>query len=126
MHDAVFELPEPVSAIAAQPAIELPPLVKVTLPVGLDPVTVAVNITLWLILAGLTELASATDTGGGGGAPPVVQASTSATNEAADLPPSAALMTTRILLVVVAAKDTVRLTRLLPLTEPCVTQAEPF
>jgi hypothetical protein len=74
VHDAVRELPEPVSGIAVQPAIELPFLVEATLPVGLVPVTVAVKVTFWLTLAGLSELTSVVP---GGGALPAVQASIS-------------------------------------------------
>src|SRR2546421_11560714 len=58
LQTAVLLLPEPVSANAAQPAIELPPSVKLTVPVGLLPVTVAVKVTLALTVAGLSELAS--------------------------------------------------------------------
>src|SRR5208282_3748938 len=46
------------SATAAQPAIELPPSVKLTLPVGLDPMTVAVKVTLLPTVDGLSELDS--------------------------------------------------------------------
>src|SRR5208337_2661596 len=46
------------SATAAQPAIELPPSVKLTLPVGLDPATVAVKVTLLPNVDGLSELTS--------------------------------------------------------------------
>src|SRR5213593_2808027 len=56
---AVFALALPVgSATAAQPAIELPPSVKLTLPVGLKPVTEAVKVTLAPAVDGLSELAS--------------------------------------------------------------------
>ena len=53
---AVRVLPEPVRATALQ-SVVLESL-NVTEPVGLVPVTVAVNVTLWLTLDGLTELAS--------------------------------------------------------------------
>jgi hypothetical protein len=43
---AVLLLVLPASAMALQPAIVLPLSVKPTLPVGLTPVTVAVNVTL--------------------------------------------------------------------------------
>ena len=43
---AVLLLPEPTSATALQPLIALPPSVKLTLPVGALPVTVAVKLTL--------------------------------------------------------------------------------
>src|SRR5947207_72298 len=58
LQTAVLLLPAPVSATAAQPAIELPPSVKLTVPVGLLPLTIAVKITLALTVAGLSELAS--------------------------------------------------------------------
>ena len=73
-----LELPEPVSVTALQPLIGLPPLVKETLPVGLLPVTVAVNVTLWFTRAGLSELASVVPDGGG---PVLVHASTSVRRE---------------------------------------------
>ena len=44
-HAAVRVLPLPVSATAEQPAIDVPPSLKLTLPVGAAPVTVAVNVT---------------------------------------------------------------------------------
>ena len=55
---AVRELPEPVSAIALQPEIELPPSVKLTVPVGLLPVTVAVKVTFAPTVDGFAELLS--------------------------------------------------------------------
>ena len=51
-------MPEPVSAIALQPEIEVPPSVKFIVPVGLVPATVAVKVTLAPTVDGLTELAS--------------------------------------------------------------------
>jgi hypothetical protein len=51
-------LPEPLRATAEQPAIELVPSVKFTLPVGLNPVTDAVKVTLAPSAAGLAELDS--------------------------------------------------------------------
>ena len=80
----------------------------------------------WLTCAGLTELATAAETVGADGVLPGVQASTSVSNELTDFPPAAPLMTTRTRAVVVAPNDTVRLTRLLPVTEPSVIQAVPF
>src|ERR1700676_3433730 len=53
---AVLLLPAPVSATAAQLAIELPPSVKLTVPVALLPATVAVKVTLALTVAGLSKL----------------------------------------------------------------------
>jgi hypothetical protein len=43
---AVRALPLPASATAAQPAIDVAPSLKLTVPVGAVPVTVAVNVTL--------------------------------------------------------------------------------
>src|SRR2546429_247949 len=57
-HTAERVLPLPLRAIAAQPAMELPPSVKLTLPVGLKPVTEAVNVTLVPAAEGLAELDS--------------------------------------------------------------------
>src|SRR6266566_5310011 len=58
LHAALRVLPDPVNASAAQPASELPPSVKLTLPVGLAPVTEAVKVTLAPASDGLAELAS--------------------------------------------------------------------
>ena len=60
---AVRVLPLPVRATAAQPAIEVPPSVKFTLPVGAFPVTVAVNVTLPPAVDGFAELATVVDDG---------------------------------------------------------------
>ena len=57
-HAAVRVLPLPASATAEQPAIDTPPLVKLTLPVGAKPVTEAVNVTLAPTADGFAELAS--------------------------------------------------------------------
>ena len=57
-HTAVRTLPLPPKAIAEQPAIEMPPSLKLTLPVGAVPVTVAVNVTLAPDRDGFGELAS--------------------------------------------------------------------
>jgi len=56
VHAAVRVLPVPLKVAAAQPAIELPPSVKLTLPVGLKPVTDAVKVTGEANGAGLAEL----------------------------------------------------------------------
>src|SRR6266566_3437284 len=48
----------PLSVPAGQPAMALPPSVKLTLPVGFVPLTVAVNVTLLPTVAGLPELVS--------------------------------------------------------------------
>ena len=54
---AVRTLPLPDSALAPHPVIVVPPLVKLTLPVGATPVTVAVNVTLAPKRDGFEELA---------------------------------------------------------------------
>ena len=59
LHCAVRLLPDPLSATVAQPEIELPPSVKLTLPVGAKPLTVAVKVTPAPTVEGLSELASA-------------------------------------------------------------------
>ena len=56
-------LPVPTSAAGAQ--IALPPSVKLTLPVGLVPVTVAVKVTLLPTVAGVGALPSVVVVGGG-------------------------------------------------------------
>jgi hypothetical protein len=53
---AVRVLPPPVRATAPHPVIVVPLLVKLTLPVGATPVTVAVNVTLAPAVDGLSEL----------------------------------------------------------------------
>jgi hypothetical protein len=55
---AVRTLPLPVRATALQPAMDNPPSLKLTLPVGATPVVVAVNVTLAPAVDGLSELAS--------------------------------------------------------------------
>jgi hypothetical protein len=49
-------LPEPVSATAVQPAIEVVPSKKFTVPVGATPLTVAVKVTLVPAVDGVNEL----------------------------------------------------------------------
>src|ERR1700681_3798846 len=122
VHAAVRALPLPVSATALQPLSALPPSVKATLPVGLLPVTVAVKVTLAPTVEGLSELTRVVLDGGGPTAA-VPQASTSTRREYCI---SALVTLTRMRLVVKAEKVTARLTRLLPLTLPKVTQAAPF
>ena len=56
LHCAVRVFPEPVTATALQPESETPPSVKLTLPVGLKPVTAAVKVTLVPTTDGLAEL----------------------------------------------------------------------
>ena len=56
-HCAVRALPDPASATAEQPVIELAPSLKLTDPVGEVPVTVAVKVTTVPRVAGLAELA---------------------------------------------------------------------
>src|SRR6476661_4180708 len=58
LHAAVLLLPLPVSATALHPLIEFAPSLKLTLPVGLLPATVAVNVTLAPTTDGLAELAN--------------------------------------------------------------------
>lgn len=58
MHCAVRVLPDPASATALQPASELPLSVKLIVPVGALPVTLAVNVTDAPIAEGLAELTS--------------------------------------------------------------------
>ena len=53
---AVRVLPLPLSATALQPDKEVPPSVKLTVPVGELPLTVAVNVTLAPTTEGLIEL----------------------------------------------------------------------
>jgi len=61
-HVAVRVLPLPArKATAEQPVIEVPPLVKLTVPVGAKPVTVAVKVTLDPTVDGLPELESVVD-----------------------------------------------------------------
>ena len=65
LHAAVLLLPLPTSAIALQPAIELPPSLKLTLLVGLLPATVAVKVTLVPAVDGFFELTSVVVVGAG-------------------------------------------------------------
>ena len=57
VHAAVRELPLPVKDTAAHPTIDVPPSLKLTLPIGALPVTVAVSVTRERDDAGLAELA---------------------------------------------------------------------
>src|ERR1700742_2498056 len=56
-HAAVRVLPAPTSATAPHPLSELPPSLKLTVPLGLAPLTVAVNVTTFPNVDGLAELA---------------------------------------------------------------------
>lgn len=56
---AVRAFPEEESGLAEHPEIDVPPRVKLTVPLGADPVTVAVKVTLAPNAAGLSELAIA-------------------------------------------------------------------
>ena len=56
---AVRVLPLPPTATAAQPAIDVAPSLKLTNPVGLVPVTVAVKVTFVPTIDGFAELLSA-------------------------------------------------------------------
>ena len=53
---AVRVFPEPPRATLEQPEMELPPSVKFTVPVGAEPVTLAVNATLAPKFEGFAEL----------------------------------------------------------------------
>jgi hypothetical protein len=64
-HWAVRVLPDPPSATALQPASELPLSVKLTVPIGALPVTLAVKITIVPRADGLAELASVVVVGNG-------------------------------------------------------------
>ena len=57
MHPAVRIFPPPASATLAQPAIDVPPSVKVTVPVGANPLTLAVNVTLVPAIEGFRPVA---------------------------------------------------------------------
>jgi hypothetical protein len=50
-------LPDPASAAAAQPLIDVAPSLKLTVPVGLVPLTVAMKLTLLPAVEGLSEVA---------------------------------------------------------------------
>jgi hypothetical protein len=56
LHCAVRVLPDPLNVTALQPLIETPPSVKLTVPLGLKPVTDAVKATLAPATDGLAEL----------------------------------------------------------------------
>src|SRR2546430_11946401 len=58
VHAAVRLLPLPANAAAEHPAIDVAPSLKLTVPVGLAPVTVAVKVTFAPTVAGLEELMS--------------------------------------------------------------------
>ena len=58
VHLAVRLLPEPESATAEQPLIDMPPSRNTTVPVGLLPLTVAVKVTLVLTVEGVSEVAT--------------------------------------------------------------------
>ena len=62
---AVRVFPAPISATAEQPAIDVPPSLKFTLPVGAMPVTDAVKMTLEPTVDGLAELTTEIVVGGG-------------------------------------------------------------
>ena len=58
---AVLLLPLPVRPTATQPEMDVPPSLKLTVPFGLLPDTVAVKVTVLPSVAGFGELASAVD-----------------------------------------------------------------
>src|ERR1700719_4539896 len=65
LHCAVGALTvPPVNTTALQPAIDVPPSVKLTVPIGAVPFTVAVKVTLTRRVEGLSELTSAVVVGG--------------------------------------------------------------
>src|SRR5260221_11332247 len=64
-HAAVRVLPLPVNATAEHPVIDVPPSVKLALPVGATPVTDAVNVTLAPDNDGFAELATVVVVGAG-------------------------------------------------------------
>ena len=64
-HRAVRLLPAPLSGTAAQRASEAPPLLKLTVPVGAVPLTVATNVTRAPTVDGLTLLARVVALGSG-------------------------------------------------------------
>jgi len=59
VHFAVRLFPDPATAIAEQPPIELAPSMKFTVPVGTLPVIVAVKVTLPPVVEGVIEVVSA-------------------------------------------------------------------
>src|SRR5437867_11697629 len=73
-HCAVRLLPAPVSWIAEQPAIRLPPSLKSTPPVGLVPFVVAVKVTGWPLVDGLRLLPTVVVVGAGAPPPPPAEA----------------------------------------------------
>src|SRR5450432_348416 len=122
VHCAVLLLPLPANETAEQVAMDAPASVKLMLPVGAVPATVAVNVTAEPAVDGLAELASVVVDGAGPSAA-VPHASTSVMREKEA---SAAVTLMRMRLVVYGAKLTLRFTRLLPVTLPSVTHADPF
>src|SRR5439155_24704027 len=118
---AVRVLPTPLSATVPQPVSVLPPSVKLTLPLGAFPLTLALNVTLAPTEAGLSELVSSVVLGV---RPPASTPQASISTMVGTLS-SDRVTLTRIRGVVYGAKETVRLTRLLPTTLPSVTQVEP-
>ena len=70
MQVAVRLLPDPVAAAAAHPVIDVAPSRKLTVPVGLVPVTLAVKVTAAPTVDGLSELPSAVVEGPGPGPGP--------------------------------------------------------
>ena len=65
LHVAVLLLPVPLNATAPQPAMVVPPSVKLTVPVGAEPATVAVKVTFDPAETGLPELVSVVVVGEG-------------------------------------------------------------
>ena len=65
LHAAVRELPVPISAAGEHPVSPVPASLKMTLPLGNVPATVAVKVTLVPAVDGFDELASAVVVGAG-------------------------------------------------------------
>src|SRR4051812_24078146 len=109
---AVLLSPAPVSATAVQAAIALAPSLKLTVPLGVLPSTVAVKVTLLPTVAGLAELANVVVLTV---AALLAQASTSASSARGA---AAALMVMRMRSVVRSAKVKRRHTLSLVVTAP--------
>src|SRR3954468_19478538 len=112
VHAAVLLLPLPLTTTALQPPMVLPSLAKLTLPVGLAPVTVAVIVTFVPVTTGLPDVDSAVVVDG----KPEPLALHASTSVISDHPLGLARTLTRMRSVVNGAKVTVRFTRLLPVT----------
>jgi hypothetical protein len=119
---AVRMLPTPVRATAPHPVSATLFSEKRTLPVGLDPVIEAMNVTEATAGAGLPELVNDVVVVG----KPVAAAVQASISMMREYEARALVTLTRMRSVVNAGNATLRLTRLLPLTAASVTHAEPF